>query len=139
METTHDLRQPALALRVGDAERQACTVALIEHHLQGRLSAEELERRQDLAATSVTRDDLRVLLADLPTSAQPTGRGRLAAPAGNGSRAAWALPPVVAVGVAGWFGQATFVHSAEGHYYTAAVAGALGYATHAATALLRRR
>jgi hypothetical protein len=41
------------------------------------------------------------------------------------------------MGVGAW-GQATWEYSAEGHFLTAAVAGAVGYAMHAVTARSRR-
>ena len=43
-------------MRVGDAERDACVAALIEHHLHGRLTVEELDRRQRSALAAVTTD-----------------------------------------------------------------------------------
>jgi len=41
-------------VRVGDAERDACIEALAEHHIRGRLSVEELDRRQRAALNAVT-------------------------------------------------------------------------------------
>ena len=64
MDTAPAVQSPGLC--VGDLERSACAVTLIEHHLQGRLSDEDLERRQRMAMAAVTDDDLRLLLADLP-------------------------------------------------------------------------
>ena len=51
-----DMKQ--LTLRVGDAERDACAAALIDHHLHGRLSVEELTADRE-------RLSLRSLLATL--------------------------------------------------------------------------
>ena len=44
MEMFLDATSPS-TLRVGDAERDACVATLIGHHLHGRLSAEEFDRR----------------------------------------------------------------------------------------------
>lgn len=61
-------------LRVGDAERDACLTALIDHHLHGRLSVEELDRRQRAALAAVTTADLTELLLDLPNQQRPVVR-----------------------------------------------------------------
>lgn len=52
--------------RVGDAERDGCVELLVEHFLRGRLSAEELDRRQDAALRATTAVELAGLVADLP-------------------------------------------------------------------------
>ena len=59
-------------VRVGDAERDACIGSLTDHHLHGRLSVEELDRRQRAALNAVTAD-LAALIADLPGSWQQDG------------------------------------------------------------------
>lgn len=142
METARDVPQPSIAVRVGDLDRHACVVSLIEHHLQGRLSREDLERRQQLATSAVTTDDLRVLLEDLPqspvTPAPARGRRVSVSFAGRVPGAVWALAPILPVYGAAKFGKFMFEYSAEGHYYTAAVAGAVGYVTHSVTTFLRR-
>jgi hypothetical protein len=56
---------PAM-LRVSDAERQAAQEFLRRHHLDGRLTVEELEERAGRAQAAVTRADLAALQADLP-------------------------------------------------------------------------
>lgn len=53
-------------VRIGDAERDACIELLAEHHARGRLTADELDRRQNAALTAVTGADLAALVADLP-------------------------------------------------------------------------
>ncbi|MCH1866533.1 DUF1707 domain-containing protein [Nocardioides sp. CFH 31398] len=63
-------------MRIGDAERDACVDLLAEHHVRGRLSVDELDRRQRAALTATTEADLSSLLLDLP--AEPTsGRAGL--------------------------------------------------------------
>jgi len=54
-------------VRVGDAERDECMAALTEHHVRGPLSVEELDHRHKAALVAVTKADLRLLLADLPS------------------------------------------------------------------------
>ena len=56
------------AVRIGDAERDTCLEALGEHHAHGRLTADELERRQQAALTAVTEADVAALLSDLPAT-----------------------------------------------------------------------
>jgi hypothetical protein len=55
-----------LAVRVGDVERDACVEKLIDNYVQGRLSVEELGRRQREALEASTAADLAGLVADLP-------------------------------------------------------------------------
>src|SRR5215203_2400761 len=64
-----------LAVRVGDVERDACVEKLIENCVQGRLSVEELGRRQREALEASKAADLAGLVADLPAgnpSVDPT-------------------------------------------------------------------
>lgn len=142
MDITRDAPQQSLAVRVGDIERHACVVTLIGHHLQGRLSTEELERRQRLAMVAVSTTDLRSLLMDLPPpeATVPRSHGRrLTVPLPERMpRTVRALMSVVPVLGAASFGQWFWQYSAEGHLLTGALAGAVGYATHAVTASLRR-
>jgi hypothetical protein len=62
-----------LTVRIGDADREECLDALSDHHVWGRLTLDELDRRQRAALTAVTRDDLAGLLADLPSGTSPSG------------------------------------------------------------------
>ena len=57
-----------LQVRVGHDERDACFATLLHHHMEGRLSVEELDRRQSAVLNAVTAADLSHLLADLPSS-----------------------------------------------------------------------
>lgn len=126
-------------LRVGDAERDACVAVLIDHHLHGRLSVDELEQRQRMALNATTAGDLRRLLADLPQTdvAKP---GRIALPSGMSgttNRAGrWLLPIGTVLGGAS-FSQWAWQYSAEGPFLGALVGGALGYAVHAAASKFR--
>jgi uncharacterized protein DUF1707 len=60
-----------LALRVGDAERDAAAADLGEHYAAGRLSLDELNERLDAVFSSKTFGHLTRIMADLP------GPGRL--------------------------------------------------------------
>jgi hypothetical protein len=91
-----------LNLRVGDAERDACLATLVDHHLHGRLSMEELDRRQRAALAAVTSADLTALLVDLPDQQRqvvrkPRASGVLphSARLERARGAARLLPPVV--------------------------------------------
>jgi hypothetical protein len=130
-----------LLLRVGDAERDACSAVLIDHHLHGRLSVDELEQRQRMALDATTADDLRRLLADLPTDAARTGPSRIALPSGKPgttiSAGRWLLPIGTVLGGAS-FSQWAWQYSAEGPFLGALAGGALGYAVHAAVSRFRR-
>ncbi len=142
MEISRNTLQQSLPVRVGDLEREACVVSLIGHHLQGRLSNEDLERRQRSAMAAGTADDIRLLLMDLPeleaATTPPHGQRPPTLPTVRIPKAVHALLPAVPLlGVAG-LGTAAWQYSAEGHYYTALLAGAVGYATHAVTTRLRR-
>jgi hypothetical protein len=66
----------SISLRVGDAEREQCVAELLNHHLDGRLDAEEYDRRERLALIAVTIEDLTALTSDLPAS-EPAPRPRL--------------------------------------------------------------
>lgn len=128
-------------LRVGDTERDACVAALIEHHLDGRLSVEELDRRQGAALAAVTSDDLAPLLTDLPQGeGLAKQRMRRVVPAKSSDVRAGVmrvLPAGLIVGGA-TFSQWAWQYSAEGPFLGALAGGALGYAAHAATVRFRR-
>jgi hypothetical protein len=53
-------------LRISDADRDAAAAALSEYFAQGRLTADELRARLDLALPAVTRRDIWVATQDLP-------------------------------------------------------------------------
>ena len=147
MDSTRYTQQRTMALRVGTVERDACVIALIGHHLQGRLTDEDLERRQRMALAAVDADDLGVLLADLPQqqvavpAARPNPLFRLGQPSlvPKGVKALLCLVPGLAVvGVMNNMGETAWLYTQNGAYGTVLVAGAAGYATHAVAARLRR-
>jgi len=53
-------------LRASDVDREQVVMELKEHHVQGRLSTEELSERSRLAFAAKTSGELNGLLADLP-------------------------------------------------------------------------
>ncbi|MGH7666662.1 MAG: RDD family protein [Candidatus Dormibacteria bacterium] len=59
------------SLRASDQDREEVVAALTEHHVQGRLSSEELGQRSRLAYAAHTNGQLNDLLRDLP--GQPSG------------------------------------------------------------------
>ena len=127
-----------LRVRVGHEERDACRSALLEHHLSGRLTAEELERREHAALDAVTNLDLARLLADLPQEqmngqelTSPPRAGTTLTPVWTSlrirSRVRWAVPPA-AVAATGWFFTAP--NPTDQQWLVAVVAGAFGYFGH---------
>lgn len=133
-------------MRVGDAERDACLQDLNEHHALGRLSIDELDRRQRATLTAVTALDLAALTVDLPhdlTAGRPARRrawsgvsslfrSRLARRA-----AIWTGPPAAVVTAS------TFVVAADYRYdeqvFLASLAtGAVGYLSHWVACRLKR-
>src|SRR5215213_7130431 len=90
METVMSERQ-RLAVRIGDEERDACVNALNAHHAHGRLSVDELDRRQRAALAAVTDADLSTLLVDLPSARPARTRARA-------TEDWWLLDPAVRAG-----------------------------------------
>ena len=133
-------------VRIGDNEREACVDALTEHHLRGRLSVEEFDRRQRAALEAVTAADVRRLVADLPPSAKGSQRPpRIPARGQVDARTAalWAAPPVVIVSSAAVtstvIADAAGMASTPGVFWVSALTGAVGYATHWAVSRFRGR
>ena len=56
-------------LRIGDADRDATVQALTDHHVAGRLNADELGERVATALAARTRGELDQTVADLPAPA----------------------------------------------------------------------
>jgi hypothetical protein len=129
-------------VRVGDVERDACSAALIDHHLHGRLSIDELERRQRAALAAVTEGDLAALFDDLPEGQSPVRRN----PRRSVSRAtstdvgdvAIRLVPIVPVLGGAWFTQWIVSSTGDGAFLGALATGALGFASHAVVSRFRR-
>ncbi|AZZ43203.1 DUF1707 domain-containing protein [Acidipropionibacterium jensenii] len=53
-------------MRIGDSDRDAAVAALRDHHVAGRLTAEEFDDRMAAALAAHTRADLDELFGDLP-------------------------------------------------------------------------
>jgi hypothetical protein len=63
--------QPRASLRASDADRERFVEALRQHHVDGRLTAEELEERTERAYAARTLGDLDALATDLPSLQRP--------------------------------------------------------------------
>jgi Domain of unknown function (DUF1707) len=63
--------QRRASLRASDADRERFVEALRQHHVEGRLTAEELEERAGKAYAARTLADLDALATDLPPLASP--------------------------------------------------------------------
>jgi hypothetical protein len=59
------------SLRASDADRERFVEALRQHHVEGRLTAEELDERTERAYTARTLGDLDALATDLPALQPP--------------------------------------------------------------------
>jgi hypothetical protein len=81
-------------VRVGDADREAIAAQLREHYADGRLTLDELNERLDQTFAAKTKDDLNVVMRDLPHVARPFTD----APASGFSNTAWPAP----AGRPGW-------------------------------------
>jgi hypothetical protein len=122
-------------IRIGDAERDECMEALTEHHVRGRLSVEELDRRHRAALTAETDVELAELLADLPHTSP---RSDLAVagdwwglePHVRAARMArWAATPV-SLAAAGVLVAATDITTDEVGFAAGLMAASIGYLTH---------
>jgi hypothetical protein len=61
------------SLRVGDKEREAVAEILQQHHVDGRLDADEFQARLERSMRAKTYADLDALVADFPRD-EPEGR-----------------------------------------------------------------
>ena len=86
------------ALRASDAEREATAARLGEHHVAGRLDADELQERVEAAYSARTRAELSTLEVDLPGPPAPPAR-RALVPRGDRRpvRLGWEGPPLFLV------------------------------------------
>ena len=110
-------------VRIGHAEREATVEVLAEHHVQGRLSVEELDRRQSVAMESVTQAELTALVADLPPLARVPARTPGRRPRRPATRstvrdvvrspARWLLPPAAVSGTAAVYAANTYYDSGQ--------------------------
>lgn len=123
-------------MRIGDAERDECISALCEHHAWGRLSVDELDRRQTAALTAVSAADLAVLLSDLPEhgrggSPEVSHRDWRAPLKERALRATrWALPPTCFVTSGVMIASADGMYSDERQFVAGVAAAGIGYVTH---------
>jgi DNA-binding transcriptional MocR family regulator len=109
---------------------------LTEHHLHGRLSVEELDRRQRAALEAATRADLAALLGDLPRRTSI----RMPLAGGNGwwtldpkvraRRVARAAATAVSLAAGGVLVASANTQSDETGFGVGLAAAALGYLTH---------
>jgi Domain of unknown function (DUF1707)/2TM domain len=63
------------SLRASDADRERVVEALRQHHVDGRLDAEELNQRMDQAFAAKTLGELDVITTDLPPIRAPARAG----------------------------------------------------------------
>jgi Domain of unknown function (DUF1707)/2TM domain len=68
------------SLRASDADRDRVVKALGQHHVEGRLTVEELAERTDQAYAAKTLGDLDALTTDLPQLRQPARPGAPVSP-----------------------------------------------------------
>jgi uncharacterized protein DUF1707/2TM domain-containing protein len=66
--------QRRASLRASDADRERFVEALRQHHVEGRLTAEELSERTGRAYAARTLGDLDALATDLPPLARPAAQ-----------------------------------------------------------------
>jgi hypothetical protein len=133
-------------MRVGDSERDACMAELTEHHLQGRLSVEEFDRRQRAALVAVTAADLQALVADLPSSGEYDARAVTPARAWLRSGraraiAAWAGAPVAIITSSTLFATYDYngLSGPAATFWGSAVTGLVGFTAYGLAARLKRR
>jgi hypothetical protein len=133
-------------MRVSDADRDGCVAVLIDHHLTGRLSLEELERRQEAAMTAVTGRDLEFLLSDLPdgkpTRIFPSAGSTVDAATNRVTAGARRLWPVGVIWTGAFVAQGG--SSADWWHLNDSIAAgfimaSFGYATHWAVTKVRSR
>jgi hypothetical protein len=108
-----------LTVRAGDAEREACVTALVDHYVHGRLDVEELDRRQKAALVAISTAELELLLADLPEttdeSSAQLSQHRFGAVEAGTRLAQFAIPVTTVLGGA-WFAQWAWHFSDEGPF-----------------------
>ena len=125
------------SVRIGDVERDACVERLVENYAAGRLSAEELDRRQREALEAVTAADLAGLVADLPMTDSRGGPKTRRLPVSGFSGSDRAVKVATALGVPATFatGGVVVAAYADGasdvsQFSWAVAMGVAGYLTH---------
>jgi hypothetical protein len=133
-------------VRVGDAERDACMADLNEHHVLGRLSVEELDRRQRAALSAVTAADLAALVADLPHDTVATRHDPASSGGSIESRrrvarmaAIWAGPPVALVTTSAVVTDSISYFSQEAVFTGNLITGVVGFVSCLAFSRLERK
>jgi uncharacterized protein DUF1707 len=88
-------------IRASDAERERTVAQLNQHHVDGRLTAEEFSDRVESALAARTRGELDALLTDLPAPVEraPVEQAPVAAGGGPGWRPS--RPAIVAMTLLG--------------------------------------
>jgi hypothetical protein len=107
--------QRRASLRVSDADRERFVEALRQHHVDGRLTAEELAERTEGAYAARTFGDLDALASDLPPLHSPAPAAPPPAPAAGppsgarppAARRAAAKAALLRTGL--WFGMISLV------------------------------
>ena len=87
-------------MRASDADREQAVTELAEHHVQGRLTSDELSDRSRLAYQAKTSGELNDLMADLP------GRSRGPLVVWEGVRALRSTGPFPGLGYVGFWPRA---------------------------------
>jgi uncharacterized membrane protein YccC len=103
--------QRRASLRAADADRERFVEALRQHHVDGRLTAEELAERTERAYAARTFGDLDALATDLPPLHSPAPTAP-AAPPPSGARppaARRAAAKAALLRTALWFGLVSLV------------------------------
>jgi hypothetical protein len=75
MERDPGGQQRRASLRASDADRERVAEALRQHHVDGRLDADELNQRLDRAYTAKTFGELDAITTDLPPLQAPARAG----------------------------------------------------------------
>lgn len=92
---------PRQGVRASDAEREKTVSLLNQHHVDGRLTAEEFSDRVEAALAARTRSELDVLLTDLPSPIERAPAGQAPVMAGGGPGWRPSRPAIVAMTLLG--------------------------------------
>src|SRR5262245_5378038 len=101
MERRRPMESQTAGIRASDAEREKTVAQLNQHHVDGRLDAEEFSDRVEAALAARTRGELDALLTDLPAPVEraPVEQAPVAAGGGPGWRPS--RPAIVAMTLLG--------------------------------------
>lgn len=141
MQDMDDLISTSLMTeRVSEHDRDECINFLNGQHAVGRLSVDELDRRQGLALVATTRYDLLTLTADLPTGTGGRQPLRKTGPPGVqevpwtivGKKVVVGAAAALPVLLGAWLADDVWHYNSEAGFYGGVLGGAIGYATCAA-------